>query len=353
MKKTMLPILMLLVFNFRSFSQDAASAKAIVQEGIVLHDAGKYPEAIEKYKAALEADKYNIDALYELALTYSYNGDSQDCIDVCKRAMKLKMGDFSLKNFYVTLGSAYDNLKDPDKAIKTYNEGLRKFPDFYLLHFNKGITLTNMQEYDDALSAFENAVSLNPLHSSSHYYIMLLNEKSNRIPTIMSAGMVIILENGSKRAGMAYTIFSDAMQAGVSRNGNNVTINISADVLDKKNKKKESNFSMAEMMMSLMAASKDDKAIDSIAKTPADKLSFQLQMLANSLCTGRKDGKGIYWKMYAPFYADMKEKDYMTIFSHIILLQMKDADNQQWIEGHKSDVDTFMDWVKNYKWNSR
>ncbi len=75
---------------------------------------------------------------------------------------------------------------------------------------------------------------------------------------------------------------------------------------DFENKKKENNFSMVNMMLGITIAS---SLTDSVkAKTDVAKLSLYMQMMTSSLSTGQKDGKGIYWKTYAPFL-DCNERE--------------------------------------------
>jgi tetratricopeptide (TPR) repeat protein len=65
-----LPLLLLaLSLSLPAWAQPAASAKALNTEGFRLYQAGKYPEALEKFRAATEADPKHALAQYNVAAT--------------------------------------------------------------------------------------------------------------------------------------------------------------------------------------------------------------------------------------------------------------------------------------------
>ena len=56
-----------------------------------------------------------------------------------------KFGDHpNIKIVYIQYGSTLDDLGKSKDALEVYNEGIKKFPNEYLLHFNKGLTLQKM-----------------------------------------------------------------------------------------------------------------------------------------------------------------------------------------------------------------
>lgn len=61
--------LLLILFPVLSFSQNKNEAKVKVNEGIILHDEGKYNDALDKYEEALKLDKNNLIAISEKAMT--------------------------------------------------------------------------------------------------------------------------------------------------------------------------------------------------------------------------------------------------------------------------------------------
>jgi tetratricopeptide (TPR) repeat protein len=252
----------------------------------------------------------------------------------------------ALNAVYIQYGSALDDIGKSKDAIDVYDEGIKKFPGEYLLFFNKGLTLQKLERFDESLIEYQNSLKLKPLHSSSNYYTGLLLQKANKIPALLAYCTFLGIEPNSKRAKDAFERTNSIVGMNIKKEGNNTTIFLDVASLDKK-KNAENNFSSVELLFSLMSASKE---LDSLGKTPADKLSLKLQMLINSLENKDKTNKGFYWEHYAPFFITMKEKDHVGTLAHLICLSSGDEENTQWITDNETKVDAFYDWLKGYKW---
>lgn len=334
-----------------SIAQNPDEAASLVAEGVALHDKGDYAAAIEKYDAALRKDEDNINALYEKSFTLYALGKHKDCISICKSIIKKYPDNALLKAVYIQYGNALDDIGKTKDALEVYEEGIAKFPNEYLLHFNKGLTLQKLSKYEEALVIYQQSLSLKPLHSSSNLYTGLLLEKNNKIPALLAYCTFLAIEPKSKRSKEILEAVNNIMGANVKKEGNNINIMLSSGMLDDmKNKKDENNFRTQELIFTFSAALDNSKDVDSIAHTPAEKFDLKLQLLINSLAEGAKDGKGFYWKHYVPFFIALKENNLTSLFSRLIFLSSGDEDNSKWLEEHDDKVSDFYDWLKAYKW---
>ncbi len=110
-----------------------------------------------------------------------------EAIDYCKKAIDKHPFENALKSAYVTYGNALDALKKPDKSIELYDEGIKKFPEFYQLYFNKGITLSSINQIDEAVSCLQRSISLNPKHAGSNNALArLLYSQNKNIPALLA-----------------------------------------------------------------------------------------------------------------------------------------------------------------------
>lgn len=146
------------------FAQHKEEAEKLVSIGVPYHDKGDYEGALARYDSALVLDKDNLLALAEKAYTLMAMEKYDESIECCKKAISAHPGDEGLKMLYVTYGTDYDYEKKTDKSIETYEEGIKFFPDFYLLYFNKGISLVSVKRYDEAEACYQKALLLNPNH---------------------------------------------------------------------------------------------------------------------------------------------------------------------------------------------
>src|SRR5436190_15808200 len=71
------------------YAQDPEAARELTREGVRLHEAGSYEEAIKQFNAALKKDKDNFHAMAEKANTLEAMGSYEDCIALTERALQI------------------------------------------------------------------------------------------------------------------------------------------------------------------------------------------------------------------------------------------------------------------------
>lgn len=339
-----------LLFLSTGFAQRNADVKRLVDEGIVLHDNGDYEGAIKKYDEAIKIDATDYDANYEKSLSLLSAKKYDECIALSNEIIDKFKDNPNLRQVYSNLGSALDDAGRQDEAIKAYDRGLKKFPGYYLLYFNRGLTYMRMKEYKDALESYEGALKDNGLHPSSNYYTGMILQNDNRIPALLAYATFLAIEPKSERSKKAFDAIQEIVYRGIKTDGDKTTINISMDMLDHKKKKKaENDFSEIEFTFTLLGGMDNSKGVDSVAKTAADKFDLKLQLLINSLQTNQKGSKGFYWEHYVPFYIELKKKNYTNILSHLIYYA-SDKESQVWANLNSEKVDQFYKWLRAYQW---
>ena len=349
MRKLILSLCALFFFAL-SYGQRNDEVKRLVDEGIVLHDKGNYESAIKKYDEALKIDAQDYDANYEKSLSLLSAKKYDDCITLSTEIIQKFSSNPNIRQAYSNLGSALDDAGRQEEAIKAYNSGLEKFPNYYLLHFNKGLTLMRMKKYDDALESYASALKDNGLHPSSNYYTGVILQDDNRIPALLAYATFLAIEPQSDRSKKAFDAIQEIVYRGIKKEGNNTTINISMDMLDTKKKKKtENDFSSIEFTFTLLGGLDNSKGMDTVAKTAADKFDLKLQMLINSLEVNQKNSKGFYWEHYVPFFIELKKKNYTNVLANLIYYT-SDKESQVWSNLNGEKVNEFYNWLRAYQW---
>lgn len=353
MKKQIFFLVLSLLCNTYIFGQQKEEAEKLVGEGVALHDKGNYQGAIVKYDKALQLDSNNLYALAEKAMTLFFLEKFNDAIQACQTAIAKHPGDKELKTVYVTCGNAYDGLKKPDKAIEMYDEGIKLSPDFYQLHFNKGITLSGLGKNDEAILCFQKSASLNPKHASSQNALgRLLKLKGKRIPSLMAFSRFLILEPESDRAKENLVSLQQLIKGNAQQTGKkSITININPDMLGDTTadgKTKENCFSTTDLILSLDAALDYDKKNKN--KSEVEQFIRKFETVCSSFKETKKDNYGFYWEYYAPYFIQMKEKNLCETFAYIAFASSDDPKVTKWIESHKSEITGFYEWSGNYAW---
>jgi len=346
--------LLIFIFSFSSgilFAQHKEDAGKLVNEGIVLEDSGRSDEAIEKYQQALEMDKNNLQALAEMSYSLLTLKKYDEAVKYCKTAIRTHPGEPELKMVYVSYGTAYDGLKKHQKSIDVYDEGIKLFPDYFYLYYNKGITYWEIENLDEALFCFQKSAVLNPNHPGSQNGIgKICMTQNKKIPAIMAYCRLLVLEPESERSAIALENIQKIMSASVKDSGSNhITISVTPEMLDTGNEKqKMNNFSAVELNLALASALDYDSSV--INKSNVLKFLRKLDVVCENLKAFEKDNYGFYWDYYAPYYIEMKQKDLTKTCAYIAFASSGDPVVTAWLSIHQSEIGEFFKWATNFKW---
>lgn len=354
--KRLIIILLVSLSGYCSFGQNKAEADKLVDEGVALTDKGDYAGAISIYDKALQLDKDNLVALAEKAYTLLSMNKYDEAIEYCKRVIAIHPKDLQLRTVYVTYGNALDGLHKTDEALERYDEGIKLFPDYYQLYFNKGITLSSVKKIDESLLCFEHSALLNPAHASSQNAIGRLQYTQQRnIPALMAFCRFLIIEPKGKRAVENLAFLQKIMKANVKQTTDkSITITLDPKSLDDKSKKgkaRENNFGTTEMILSLTAAQDFDK--ENANKTEVEKFIRKFSSICASFKEGKKDNSGFYWNYYVPYFISLDDNKFIETFAYIVFASSDQPEIAAWLNEHKSAVDKFYDWNKTFNWDTK
>lgn len=335
MKK--LTIIFIFFIQWNVWSQN--SVESFIREGIELHDAGKYEEAIGVYLKGLEVDSKSEALHYELSMTYM-------SLKEYKKA--IKHADFVIekdKNHvleaYITKGSCLDYVGKQDEAIKLLKKGIKKFGDHHLLHYNLALTYVNNNNSVDAEKHLIEAIQAKPSHGSSHLLLARIQEfNGNKIQALLGFSYFLLLESNTSRSQIASSaLYEMLVPKPVESDGDKkqITINLSPSSL-------ESEFSSAELMLGILSAAEITDG--QIKRTNEDIFRDNLQSIYKIIGEMKKDkNKGIYWNLYAPVFYEIAKSDHMTAYSMYILRSTNENANK-WINDNPTQLDAFSVWIK-------
>ncbi len=344
-------LLLLLLTCFIVSVKAQKNTEQWIKEGIALHDAGDYLAAIKKYDSALVVEPANWLALYEKAYSLLEIKEYRKAIDCCKKVVKESKDSIHVKHAYILWASATDYQGNSKEAIDVFNEAIKKFPDFYLLYFNKAMTQHYLEDVAGAINSLQHSLRTAPMHASSHYYTGELLKQTNKIPALLAYLSFLIIEPRTERSYAAAEAIRALLYSNIRKNdkGNATTIFIDPSSFDdKKNGIKENDFSPQLLIFSLITAS--GNSLDSVVKTRAEKLDLDLQMLISALEQGQDQGKGFYWNFYVPFFVEMKEKGYTDIMAHIYYWATDENYNPGWLKKEEKRIEDFYEWVEHFQW---
>ncbi|GAA3929267.1 tetratricopeptide repeat protein [Hymenobacter algoricola] len=335
-----------------TYAQSPAEVKALIKEGVALYDAGKYDEAVLRYRQALKLAPDDFTAQYELALTYGSLGRPEEVVEMSK---KLLLNEARADaNVYVIYGTALDDLKKPREAVRIYQAGLKKFPDQGLLYYNLGVTQAGLQQYEEAIVSLQQAVRKNPGHASAHRVLGALTAAGgNRVPAVLEYLRFLQLEPLTERSAPNLALLDKLLARGVTpTSDSSVTISLDRDVLKQMNsrKSKPDNFGQADMLLSMKGAK--DKALLSKGQLPTERLIEKLGTLLESLAEQKPATRpGFAWEYYVPYFIDLQRAGYLPTLAYLVQAsRTAQPEVPQWLEQHSREVKELREWSKAYAW---
>lgn len=333
-------------------AQTPDEVNTLIKQGVALYDEGKYDEAVLRYKQALKLAPDNSTAQYELAMTYGELGRHQEAIDLCKQLLKKEDGVDP--GVYVTYGTALDDLKKPQEAIRIYQTGIKKFPGAGMLYYNLAVTQAGIERYDEARASLQQSVRLNPGHASSHMSLAVLTmQDGNRVPAVLELVRFLQLEPRGQRAVVNLERLDKLLGQGVKRVGKKaVEANLTVTGIQSMNRRKgqPDNFALPDVFLTLAEAK--DYQEESKGKSATQRLAEKLDMLGQSLEQEQPDGRrGFAWEYYVPYFITLQKAGYLPTLAYLIqAARPGQPEAQQWLEQHPGQVKELQEWSEAYKW---
>jgi len=329
-------LLIILFLSTKNFAQ--SDIENFVKEGIEYHDKGDYEKAIETYEKALTLDPNATLINYEIALSYFSKGDYKEAIRFSDVVLKQNK-DYMLQA-YMTKGSALDMLGETKESIKLFEKAIKKTEGHYLLYYNLGLNYYKIDNLDNAEKNVIKAIELNPNHSSSHLMLANIHSlKGNSVQTLLAIHYFLFLEPSSQRSREAYSMLQKNFGGNVSEDGNKPnTINILLSP------NSDSQFGAAELMVSLLAASKsleenDGKTDDEMFVENTEKFFKILGELK------KKKDNDIWWTFYTTFYYDLAKSQHLETYCKYIT-QSRSENSKKWLSENEGKLNEFDKWLR-------
>ena len=148
-----------------------------------------YQKAIEALQHAIAQDADLVDAHYNLGYAYVEQGTYDQAIPHLERAIAIAP---HLKRAHYNLARAYRESGNLEAATNAITETLRLDPNYQRAHeladtikqehYNRGITYLNDERYSEAVTAFQNAITLDSDFATAHYNLGLAYLKMEAYP---------------------------------------------------------------------------------------------------------------------------------------------------------------------------
>lgn len=321
--------------------------KALIMEGIKLHDQKQYDAAIKKYQLVLRENPDSTFALYELAMTQYEKGETEAAMETAVRGTKYKSNELAL--FYQIMGNAIDDVGRPNEAVKLYRDGIKFIEDdkemarhVASLYYNLGVTYVRQKNYSDSRTALKKSVEYNPQYASPHFLLseVFIGEKY-KIPAVAAAARLISLEFNSPRTQRSAEIIRAVLAPAKKDDKGNINI-----FMDLNAPKDEGDFGMYDLFLGTLTVPKDDKEK---AKTEEETFADGVSTLIALIEEDKKLSSTFIGKNYVPFLSEMKKLGHVRPFSYIVMFHGGNPLAEKWIAANGDSVMAFLKWANEYR----
>lgn len=341
--KTIFLILFIIIAGHSFAQTDKTEAQKKFKEGIELYDAGKYEEAIKKYKEAQKLDPQTSAPQYEIALTYSHLKKYDEAIEILE---KIKNKPDAEDRYWSLLGNAYDLTDDRDKAFEIYNAGIKKFPKSGPLYLELGVTTAMEKDYEKALKYFEKGIEVAPMHPSNYYWAcMFWSTTTNSVWSLIYGEIFLNLEKNSNRTEQISKLMFEVYKKGYTFEGNSIktkftdnNIYVGKDDIGK---------SMVDQLLSSFSAISVYDVGMALAAVGEKKIDI------NSLNRIRTNFLNNYFskgdnEKFAPLVFDYQKKvqdaGFLEAYNYWILLDGDKENESAWQKNNEDTWDKFIKW---------
>jgi len=170
----------------KAIELDSSYAPAIVNKGFCLKSLGRYDEALEAFGNASSIDPLQPGVWYEIGEILLERGNTDKAMNAYNTSIELDP-DYAYSwirkgSILRRAGMYQDAINCFDEAIRCYNAGyMSDTKEAKVPLYLKGIALFDQGKYDEAIMAYDEAISLDPKYAAAWYYKNLSLQELNRI----------------------------------------------------------------------------------------------------------------------------------------------------------------------------
>jgi tetratricopeptide (TPR) repeat protein len=166
--------------------QASAEVQGLFDGGLKLAQEGKYTEAIEEFKKALEKDPEQPNIMGNMADAYSKMDKNTEALEIYQKAIAIKGDDAAL---WTNMGVILSKLGKNTESQEAFSKAASLNPAASAQNFyNIGATLVNNGKTAEAAESFKKAIAADANFAEAYYQLgMCLSGKVETMPDAIKA----------------------------------------------------------------------------------------------------------------------------------------------------------------------
>ncbi|HMN04556.1 MAG TPA: tetratricopeptide repeat protein [Flavobacteriales bacterium] len=311
-------------------------AKAKGKEAVRLVDQGEFDKGIALLKQASKLDPGNIEYPYELGYAYYTKQEYDQAVKVLKPLVKEKDA-FDL--IYQLLGNSYDHLGKRGLALDTYKAGLKQFPHSGNLYLEMGVMQLAVEDFDAALSYFEQGIEAAPRHPSNYYWAAkLFCHSSEEVWGMIYGELFMNMERNSRRTTEMSKLLFDTYASEIQIQGDSsIRISFSkGGAMTTGSTQLPYGIGVYEPVLSLATVGETAIDINSL-----DRIRSRFLDLYHQQGFDKSHPNALF-----AYQQQVKEAGHLEAYNHWILMKGDEDRFGEWAGSHKEEWDSFVAWFR-------
>ena len=305
------------------------------QEAISLMDGGQIEASIKLLEESMKLDPENLDFPYEMGYAYYLAKDYQKTINILKELAKKKAANDLV---FQLLGNSYDMIGKRDKAIDTYQSGLKRIPKSGRLHLELGGMYLVTEEFDKAINYYENGIEAEPGYPSNYYRLakMFLNSDEEIWGMIYGELFMNLERNTARTAEISKTLYDTYKSQIQFTSDTSFNVSFSKNVIEFTAKKFELTYGIAVYEPTLMISMLSEKTID-LSSLDRIRTAFVMNYFQN-----KRDKQ--YPNVLFDYHNSILKEGHMEAYNHWILMKGDEEGFVRWKDANADKWDSFVAW---------
>ena len=162
---------------------------AYLNLGDALYEQGRYEEALDVTRIAVERRPEHFQAHFNLGATLDKLGRFEEAETHLRRAIALSP---QAQNAYLNLSKVLYEQGRYEEALEAARVAIEQDPDFVEAHFNLGAILNKLERFEEAEIHLRRAIALNPQARKAHFSLGVALYKQDRYEEALAATRIAI-----------------------------------------------------------------------------------------------------------------------------------------------------------------
>jgi tetratricopeptide (TPR) repeat protein len=242
-------------------------------------------------------------------------------------------------DFYQLLGNTYDEMGKSGKAVSTYNDGLKRFPNAGCLYLELGNIAYKQENFKDALFYYEKGIEIEPIFASNYYRAtQIYLASTEEVWAVMFGEIFMNLEKNTERSKTLSKQLFDIFRNEIILNRNDISVDFYNITIIYSDSYERKNVFPQYYQDAMLKACKGEVFLDLEALTRIRK-RFILELYRRT-----PDFHNVVFN----YHKTLIDKGYFEAYNYWLFDYGASEESAKWIRDNRKKFDDFMKWFEQH-----